>query len=152
MAIIVAGGSESVTAVEFLPIKIEAGKLILGNWSTFGYLKFARPKYPSIGIIGSSLIFVGGKTDKNTKAIVSSALCELNSNQFKSSEIKLEVQTQRLSPNETTFEYLDERSYDLINNCWTLESDIRIKTAQYDHSTALVTKRWCKTVQGFHVL
>jgi hypothetical protein len=154
MAIIVAGGSESVTAVEFLPIKTEAGKLIVGNWSTFGYLKFARPKYPSIGIIGSSLIFVGGKTDKNALAHDPSALCELNSNQLKSSERKLEARTQRLSSNETTFEYLDERSYDLINNCWTLESvlNVRIKTARYDHSTALVTKRWCKTVQGFHVL
>ena len=152
MAIIVAGGSESFTAVEFLPIKIEGGKLIAGTWSIFGYLKFARPKYPSIGIVDSSLIFVGGKTDKNTKAIDSSALCELKPNNLKSSQRKHEVQTERLSSNETTFEYLDERSYDLIDGCWTLESDIRIKTARYDHSTALVTKRWCKTVQGFHVL
>ncbi len=137
MAIIVAGGSESITAVEFLPLKIEGVKLILGTWSMFGYLKYARPKYPSIGIVGSKLIFVGGKTNKNAVAYNSSVLCKLE---------LISQETQRLLPNETAFEYLDEYSYDLIDGCWTPESGITIQTARYDHSTALVTKRWCKTV------
>ncbi len=102
-----------------------------------GYLKYARPKYSSIGIVGSKLIFVGGKTDKNAVAQDSSALCELESKP---------PGRQRFVPIEIVFEYLDERSYDLTKGCWTLESDIPIKTARYDHSTALVSKRWCKTV------
>ena len=153
MSIVVAGGSDTFTAVEYIPIKIEGGKLIFGSWSVFGYLQFARPKYPSIGVVGSNLIFVGGNTNKNL-AKQHSKECSSESKQLKPPHIQ-KHKTQKLSSNElnqsNATESLNEISYDLIENCWTIENDIRIKTVRYDHSTALVTKTWCKTVQSFRV-
>ncbi len=53
-------------SVEFLPIQIGSSGQILSSdpdWKELGCLKMGRSNYPSIGIVGSKLVIVGGKSD-----------------------------------------------------------------------------------------
>jgi len=55
---------QALNSIEFLPIQFgSSGEVTSSDWEELGFLKVGRSYYPSIGIVSSKLVIVGGKPD-----------------------------------------------------------------------------------------
>ena len=172
MSLIVAGGSQTVTAVEFLLIHVGSdGKADFSgsSWSVLGHLTVPRTMFPSVGIMDKKLVIFGGvphnygsqsaqicatetmmtttsttaETMATTATIMTTATIPTTSTTTAKSTKPTTTKPQRRHGRSIDY----KREFNNIGfECFSTELGTNGLTNRYDHSTVTVTKEWCNTV------